>query len=308
MNLLKKTVITATVFSAMIVAGAHAAAYDCCEEMQPCCASPGYFFLDAEALYLRAYEGGLSSLCDTSETTDIVIGNTTLSDLRGKGHEPRFKWDWGYRVGVGYTFADSDCGARAYWTHFNSKTKHRTNRWKLDFDVVDIIFACETELSNCVTLTPFAGLKLANIQQRLNASFISTLNTIPSTSTSGVKQELRGIGPYLGFEGSFATRFGLSFYADLAVALLYGNTHVRVHGVEIFDTGTNFNRLRGHRDAYQFVLDAGIGIRWQKCFCKNKFLIVQFGLEDHRYFNHNQFCDYGDLSLDGCSLGVQLEF
>jgi hypothetical protein len=35
---------------------------------------------------------------------------------------------------------------------------------------------------------------------------------------------------------------------------------------------------------------------------------LQLELEDHRYFNLNQFCGYGDLSLAGVSFGVCLEF
>ena len=47
-------------------------------------------------------------------------------------------------------------------------------------------------------------------------------------------------------------------------------------------------------------------LRWKTCFCKNSFLILQLGLEHHRYFNHNQFCGYGDLSLDGVSFSAAI--
>lgn len=282
-----------------------------------CCVSSdskGGFFFDFEALYLRAYQGGLSSLCDVLETQDTIIGDTTVSHQKGHGQEPDFRWDWGFRIGAGYEFACSDCGIRAYWTHFDNSSKKRhqhkrnENRWKIDFDVADIVFRCDFDLASGATVSPFAGVKIANIQQKLHTHFVGLLDTFPTDSFDHVKQRLEGVGPLIGVEGSWDWKCGFSLYGNLDFALLYGNTHVRASETDIFHTGINFGHLKNHKDAYQFVLDMGIGIEWKKCFCGNKFLVVQVGLEDHRYFNHNQFCDFGDLSLDGVKLGVILEF
>ena len=77
----------------------------------------GQICLSADVLYLRAFEGGLSSVCDSTHITESVVDGTLISRLNGKNHDPDFRWNVGYRIGIGYEFADSDCGIGAYWTH-----------------------------------------------------------------------------------------------------------------------------------------------------------------------------------------------
>lgn len=278
--------------------------------------SRGTFFVDAEALYLRAYQGGLSSLCDVLEIEDTTIDNTTNSLHRGHGREPHFNWDWGFRIGAGYDFACNDCGMRAYWTHYNnssgkkdhnSSRKKNHTRWKLDYDVVDLVFRCDSDLSCGLTFSPFAGIKIAEIRQKLHTHFIGLLDAFPTDSISHVKQRFEGVGPVIGAKGSWDWRCGFSFYGSLDVAMLYGNTHIKANGVDTFATGANISHFKNHKNAYQFVFDAEIGIQWQRTFC-GRVVALQLGLENHRYFNQNQFCDQGDLSLDGVKLGLSFDF
>lgn len=293
--------------AAVITATQATHAYDCCEP-DPCCPeSCGQIFLDAEALYLRAYEGGISSVCDITTTTNSIEDGILVSRLTGRGHDPDFKWNWGYRIGAGYKFADSDCGIRAYWTHFDANTGGNSYRWKVDFNVVDLVYRCDSEWSACTTLSPYAGIRYANINQRLHTNFVSIDSALPITSNGRIKQDFSGVGPLIGLEGNFGMQYGFSIYGNVSVALLYGTSRIHSDSSEAFNTGINLNHLRNNNDAYQYVVDAGLGIRYKACFC-DQTLVVQLGLEDHRYFNHNQFCNYGDLSLDGVSLGISLDY
>ena len=279
----------------------------CCSDS--CC---GTFFVGAEALYLRAYEGGLSNVCEGTEIVETEQNNKIVSRLHGKSHDPDFKWNLGFRLGAGYKFGDCNCGIGAYWTHFNSHNDghDHDHRWKLDFDVIDLLYGCDYDLCNCFVLTPFAGLRYARIEQKLNTHFVSTVKgSDPDriTSTGHIKEDFWGIGPLFGLEGDWGMGCGFSLYGRVSLAFLYGNFHVRSHQNEVFHTGTNINHLRHNTDAYQAVVDTGFGVRWRTCVCDNPFT-VQLGLEQHRYFNHNQFCGYGDLSLDGVSLAVGYEY
>src|ERR1700722_7870136 len=79
----------------------------CCQ--QPCACSCGRYFLDAEVLFLRASEGGLSSVCDSITITDTTVGGTVVSTLDGTGRDPDFDWDFGFRVGAGYELPCCPC-------------------------------------------------------------------------------------------------------------------------------------------------------------------------------------------------------
>src|SRR5580704_5067887 len=65
------------------------------------CCSCGQFFVDASLLYLRAFEGGLSSACDSTHIIDTDEDGLIISRLTGKGHDPDFRWDLGFRIGAG---------------------------------------------------------------------------------------------------------------------------------------------------------------------------------------------------------------
>lgn len=328
---LKKIQIALTTLVMITAGNVSSAPYgEACLPETCCSCSCGEFFVEAELLYLRAYEGGLSSVCDSTEISNFNQHGKRISKLTGKAHDPDFDWNAGFRVGAGYQFADSRCAIGAFWTHFDSNSsggKHNRNehRWKINFDAVDVLYGCELDLYSCFTLTPFGGLKYAYIDQKLHTHFLSTTNRDSSSSSSSsssscsgcasntrstgkIRQEFYGIGPLIGLDGDWNVGCGFSLYGNISLAILYGTFHVRSHGTDEFRHGTNINHTRRHTDACQTVVDAGLGVRWKTCICNNMPLVVQLGLEHHQYFNQNQFCSYGDLSLDGGSLLVGIGF
>lgn len=286
-----------------------------CYVEEPCntqC-SCGTLYIGGQLLYLRAFEGGLSSVCDGAEIVNSTVDGVPVSTLIGRNHDPDFKWNPGYRVGVGYEFADSSCGMGVSWTHFTSHSgsgsDENERRWNIHFDVVDAVFACESDWSNCFTLTPFGGIKCAKINQKLHTNFINTIDgATSSTATGTLHEDFKGIGPLFGVEGDWRLGCGISLYGNISIAALYGTYHVRADQNEVFTGVTNIDHLRRKTQACQAVVDAGFGIRWTTCLCGDNDLTVQLGVETHRYFNHNQFCGYGDLSLDGVTLGLGFGF
>lgn len=279
--------------------------YNCCPE------SCGRFFLGADLLYFRAYEGGLSGPCDSTCIRNTDEDGFTVSRLVGKNHDFDFDWNAGFRVGAGYEFADRNLDLGVFWTNYNSHTNSGSHRnkqhWKVDYNVVDVVVSCNWDWSNCCSFTPFGGIKYASIDQKLHNRFQSFVDNTRSTSRSRSKEDFCGFGPLFGIAGDAPLWCGLSLYGNISVAILYGHFHVKSRATEVFDTGRNIDFTRSHITACQPVVDAGFGIRWNTCIC-NKNVWLQAGFEQHRFFNHNQLCSYGDFSLDGASLGLGLTF
>lgn len=290
--------------------------HDCCmEACQPECCCPescGQFFAGVGLLYLRAYEGGLSCVCDGTTITDSTVDGRVISRLTGEGFDPDFQWNPGFRLGVGYEFADCGCDIGAYWTNYHSHSSGGRNdnelHWNLDFNVVDVLYSCEFACSPCFVVTPFGGVRWAGIDQKLRTHFFSTVDGTSFAGQGHSREDFSGVGPVFGVDGDWSIGCGFSLYGDVALAALYGKFHVRSHFTDAFSTGTNIDHLKRHFIACQPVLDAGFGVRWRTCLCNDKLLMVQLGLEQHRYFNFNQFGGYGDLVLDGVNLSVGIEY
>ncbi|WP_068468856.1 Lpg1974 family pore-forming outer membrane protein [Candidatus Protochlamydia phocaeensis] len=301
-----------------------------------CCCGKG--FISADLLYWRAFEDGLDA-CFPTEAVDYVSSDgNIISKFKGKGEDPDFNWDAGFRLGTGYQFA-SGWDIAAFWTHFHSHSSrhHRNNyesrdehelRWKLDFEVVDLIGAREINLGSCFTLSPFGGLRWARIEQKLRSNFISNADFYSgsssqifysdfspsgysssnfSTFSSHNKEKFWGLGPLVGVELDWNLGCGLSLYANASVAFLYGHFHVRLNESDEFVDGADFCNVKRNMCACQTVLDAGLGVRWQTCFC-GSIVWLQLGLEHHSYFNQNRFGDYGDLCLDGANFSAGFAF
>ncbi len=284
---------------------------ECCYDpgSYPCCCR---FFVDACLLYFRAFEGGLSSPCDSTQITDSTVGDVLVSTLHGDSHDPNFDWNLGFRIGAGYEFANSNCDIGAYWTRYHAQTCNQNGQnahnWKIDFDVLDVVFSCACDWRSCFAVIPFVGLRYASIDQRLRTNLVSTVDGTSFTSTGNSKEDFYGVGPLFGIEGDVGIGCGLNLYGFGSVGVLYGRFHVRSNETEEVSTGIEVNYLRKCSLYCEPVFDAGVGIGWETCFCNNMLVIFQLGFEHHQYFNQNQFCSYGDLSLDGISLCVGIEF
>lgn len=301
---------------------------DCSDECEKsCCCEPnccGKGFISADLLYLNACQGGLDD-CFPVETTDYISSSgDVISRFRGRGEDPHFDWNAGFRLGTGYEFG-CGWGIAAFWTHFHSHSNrhHRndyesgyafgndhTNRWKLHFDVVDVIGGREFDLGSCFALTPFGGLRFARIEQKVHSDFFNSIDSnlgssSDSFTTSGTRNRTRfcGVGPLIGVEADWNLGCNLSLYANASVAILYGHFHTHFNDSNDFYGGADYCEVKRHLCACQPVLDAGVGVRWHTCFCSSV-VWFQLGLEHHSYFNQNRFGDYGDLCLAGVNFSA----
>lgn len=280
----------------------------CCEENYRC----NRFFFSTQLLYLRAFEGGLSDICDPIQITNSNESGLLISTLEGKTRDPDFKWDFGFRLNAGYELPDSQGDIGVYWTHYHphisGKSQQNESTWKIDFNAVDILYRYNGDGHPCFVLIPFGGLRYAHIDQKLRTDLVSTIDGVPFISLGQSKERFSGVGPLVGLEADWSLGCGFSLYGNLSTAVLYGTFRVSSNQTEAIDTGFNINHLDKHLEACQPVVDAGFGVRWTTCFCEDGLLTLQLGLEQHRYFNQNQFCSYGDLGLDGASLAINLQY
>lgn len=296
------------------------------EENQCCysCQEPSSKgFICADLIYWRAFEGGLDTCVPRRVSDTTTSEGFVTSRFNGRSKDPHFQWEPGFRIGTGYGKACSNLDVEAYWTHFHSNSHGSKNgnrrRWRLNFDVVDVVVGYQTDLNSCFVLKPFAGLRGAKIDQKLHinesplhepssSSSSSTLLDVLITSNRRNKEEFTGVGPLLGVEGDFKIGCSLSLYATGAVSWMYGHFDVRLIENDETEDTQSFCKVTKHLEACVTAADIAFGVRWHKCFCNNMRLVLQLGLEHHRYFDFNRIGAYGDLSFDGVSLSAGVDF
>ena len=279
---------------------------DSCYSCQPVCCSN--IFFNAEILYWRAFESGLDR-CFPSVISNVVTGDNVGSILIGRGMDPNFKWDPGFRIGVGYEFTCNNWDIDASWTHFNSHV-HGSNSvndllWKIDYDVIDLTSGYEFEFYT-FAFRPFGGLRGARIDQNLSLNeFISSSST---TIYENNDEKFYGLGPIIGFDTDWNIGNGFSLFFNASISWLYGNFDVRLMESSVTVDSSSLSNISKRLNAIVTGADAEIGIRWYTCICTNQQLLLQLGLEHHQYFNFNRICDNGDLSFDGVNFSVGVGF
>ncbi len=279
-------------------------------------------FVQGDALYWRATENGLAPVM----RGERVVNNGATA-IEGKYQELKFKWDWGYRVGVGYNLPHDKWDLLLNWTHVCTTAK-RTDvqnfvptgasgtllypvwvdgtvlsnfdttavilasaaRWRLHLNLLDFEIGRQFFVSKWLTLRPHLGLRSAWINQKYQIAYaaIDPPNTLAYAIQ--MKNEFWGLGVRGGLDTQWGVFKEISIYGNLALSLLYGHFDVKEE-IAFTSTGANPLALRT-KDPFnttRAITDLAIGLRWDHSFVERLHLRLQAGWEHHLFFGQNQF-------------------
>ena len=216
----------------------------------PDCDKSGWIFSDA----LLYWYGSADGIGYTTKPSDVL---TTEDFTKGHVVDPTFKWQWGFRLGIGYTQCDRQWTYKAYWTHIESKAhghvtynsdapdfqgiypiwsmspdtlpndyvSEASTNWHLHTDIGDFIFQYNYScFCDQLTLMPFVGIRIVSLSQNLSAKYEGgtfftgvDANKLHSRYYSG--------GPRFGLNLDYALAWGFSIFGRGAVAPLFGGSH-----------------------------------------------------------------------------------
>lgn len=284
-------------------------------------------FITADFLYWIGNESGLA----------FALKNGSGGSPEGsqKLVSPHFKYEPGFRLGVGYNLPHDGWDLYADWTWLMSKADRdiRPNsggvliptiinldaieeisggltsasaNWKTHLNIIDLELGRQFFVSKWLTLRPHFGLRNAWVnqtyRQRYNGLFDSTTGILRNEE----KCKFWGIGLRGGLNNQWGMGHGFSLYGDLAVSLLFGRFHIDENqDFEATDGGTSFTALdwKNKFTACRAVTDLAAGVRWAQYFSRDRFYLrLQAGWEQHLFFSQNQF----DHVFGG--IGVPLTF
>lgn len=159
----------------------------------------GDWVVNIAGFYWNAHQEGLEYAITNDSQQEGW--RDTLSYVNARSEGPKFDWDFGFKVGIGYNTTCDGWDFGVNWTWYqgkaNSKVEADTNdntimlaylsnygdvntyplatdaeaHWKLKLNLVDIELGREFWNSKRVALRPFIGLRYASIQQDYNVKY-----------------------------------------------------------------------------------------------------------------------------------------
>lgn len=296
---------------------------DQCNLAPACCPSPcnNHFFVRGDVLYWTPRITGLELNFGTSEIAESFVDCTQILVTKENDRDPHFKWDAGYRAGLGY---ETDKWiSEVLWTHFDGNGDRRSHhsfshgKATIKFDQVDLALAYNYDISCGLTLRPFVGVRGTRIHEHLESILVTKLALVGNpdaleTRRLNDQQKYLGVGPLFGLEGNWDIACGFGLYGTIAGSLLYGNYEVTFDDFDFFSSPISkqiYSFNKRHLHAFDYNLDLGVGINWHKTFGKRFELNMKLGFEQHQYFNLNRISvGRGDVSFTGLVFAIELGF
>lgn len=247
---------------------------------------------------------------------------TTSVTTAGKGFEPGFKYQSGFKVGANAELWHDnwDLEAQYIWLHANDKTTNAptftsaatttlaptwmgpvqnedltkaSGHWNLRFNVAQLNLGRNFLISENLSLRPYFGIKGGWDHQNNDVNYLfggvrNALITAPVNVHQ--RQSWWGVGFQTGANTGWWFDENWGIYANVDTALLWGR----------FDTSTqvkNTNSTAGYMQntadiqyGIQSIFDVEMGIRWQMSFDDNTYaFLLQAGWEEQIWLNHTRF-------------------
>ncbi|MES2345596.1 MAG: Lpg1974 family pore-forming outer membrane protein [Chlamydiota bacterium] len=260
-------------------------------------------FVTADFLYWIGNESGLG----------FVVKNGTNAGFvdSGKLVSPHFKYEPGFRLGLGYNLPHDGWDVYADWTWLISRAdRHVTPNsggnlfptimnlqeidsistqissanahWKTHLNIIDLELGRQFFVSKWLTLRPHFGLRTAWVNQDYKQNYHGSFNVIrpspidlnvPGTLYSEEKCKFWGIGLRGGLNNQWGMGHGFSLFGDLAASLLFGRFHID-EDQNFKPTGlVSFNVFneKSKFTACRAIVDLGAGLRWGQYFNRDRF-------------------------------------
>ncbi len=227
----------------------------------------GDFNVTVAGLYWNAHQDGMEYAINNEIVgSDSVSGNAELNNLiDAKYLTPNFKWDFGFKVGVGYTTTCDGWDFGVLWTYFregangHDEAEFCDNQtllplwsafqfpnagnapilfstdietlWKLDLNLIDLELGRNYWTSKYLAFRPHVGLRIAYIEQSFDIQYRGGSFNDPGLNLNfndqvSLDNDYKGVGVRTGFDTTWNVGCGFGLYGNFAFSIIYGKFHI----------------------------------------------------------------------------------
>jgi hypothetical protein len=292
-------------------------------------------FALAEVLLWRAQQSGLGF---------VVEKQTGSSVTKAKVKSPEYDWDWGFRLGFGYTLPHDDWDVVGSYTQFQTQTNdvdHSSEdkglyptylfrsigtvdsvsaKWNLHLQMADLEVGKDLPIGQRLCIRPHAGVRGAWIFQKYTIDYSGgSLHKLGDREVM-LLNNFFGIGARVGFDSLWNIAKGFSIFGDGSISLLSGFFGLKNRQQNTQSGATTFNVSSDPSTVVTFF-DVIAGFQYDMFFKDHKYhLGIKAGYEFNYLFNQYQFLSamngnstfynsyQNDLSFMGLTFGLRFDF
>jgi hypothetical protein len=289
------------------------------EELECVAKERPHFVPRGDLLYWVPQGSGLAINFGQGSFTRTTDNGFVTTELTEEDLDPSFKWNFGFRAGVGCEFDQNLWEVDALWTYFQSSGNSSQNqgKWTVRLNQIDLDASYKSSVNDCLTLTPLAGLRGTQIHQHITSTLLTPIEIDSVTSydirTLNDKQKFNALGPLLGVNADYKVGRGFSVYGNTALGILYGSYHLNFDDFEIDNSSASQNSIYSdiHKrmDAFDYNIDLVLGAQWETVFYQSFRLRAKLDVENHQYFNQIRLGEgWGNLSFSGATFSLSASF
>ncbi len=258
-----------------------------------------------------------------------------------------FKWDYGFRIGIGYNLSHDDWDMICNWSWFDTSATNAVSpkpltwvfpefdaaflsgnscaemavRWDLLFNMFDWGIGKGCWVSQDLFLRPFVGLKGGWIHQSIQATYDHLIKQLVFVTDQLGKEKLKnnfwGIGPLGGIEtkwriGMFGSHF-LDLCGDLSAATMWGVWSCSDVYRDTLSQSISVDTKNDFLGALMFGGFFGFG--WEVDFRNNRsHFAAKLGYEMQLWLNQLRVATFQlqrlhhDLTLQGITFNVRYDY
>ncbi len=249
----------------------------------------GDWVISVAPLYWNAHQDGMEYAIDNSVKNPGVFQNIKDLDkilelnnlIDAKYETPDFKWDFGFKVDLGYNTTCDGWDFGVVWTWYRGKANDHIEaeiddnhtliplwsaypfpfgfityatdietHWKLQLNLIDIELGREYWTSKYLSFRPFIGLRIAFIEQNFEIQHKGgswaeiTSDEVPALNDEvDLDNDFKGVGLRAGFDTVWNFGCGWGLYGNLAASIVYGKFSLE-HDEEIRRASSPFIKTK----------------------------------------------------------------
>jgi hypothetical protein len=288
-------------------------------------------YLTADFIWWKAQQDGVT-FAYTGYSGDQDVDTSKGSEL-----EPHFKYEPGFKVGLGVLCGHDNWDIFAQYTWLNVP-KHATKKssdsdnlystlqnhhgsdedallsttgeWGFKMNVLDLEMGRNFWISKRLTLRPHIGMKFSWLKQDWDVSSTDLHNDEIGSHTHDFDLSEFGVGVRGGVNTAFYLWNKWSIFGDLDVTALWNDFKSSRKDTHTLDdvTSTPLN-IHYHPFTVTTVLEMALGLRFETIFSKGRYMyMLQAGWEEQIWFNQGQFINLsspnaiGNLTMEGLTI------